>query len=138
MIYTNYTKLAMTGGVALLTDTIKVALMSPSYVPDVESEYIGQLVLYEVSTAETGYSRKTLTGKDVFTITNGSMFTADDVQWADATFEARYAVVFKDTGSDSSSPLIAYIDLGPGAITNHNPFDLAISENAGIMQLNAV
>lgn len=44
---------------------------------------------------------------------NRSYFDADDVSWASATItNARYAIIYKSTGTAGTSALIGYVDLG--------------------------
>ena len=38
------------------------------------------------------------------------VFDADDVAWTTSTLTARYAIIYKSTGTSSTSPLIGYID----------------------------
>ncbi len=40
------------------------------------------------------------------------MFTANNVTWSNATVTAVGAVIYKNTGTASTSPLVGYIDLG--------------------------
>jgi len=55
MIYNNYKKLALTGSVALLTDTIKCALFTSSYTPDIDNDvYFSDISANEV--VGTGYT----------------------------------------------------------------------------------
>ena len=44
-------------------------------------------------------------------------FDADDTSWPTSTISAiRYVIIYKDTGTPSSSPLVGYIDL----VTDHS------------------
>jgi len=63
------------------------------------------------------------------------VFDAADVQWTTASFTARYAVIFKDTGVASTSPLIAVIDLGTGATVVANNFDI-VWGSTGVLTLS--
>ncbi len=102
------------GGIDLLTDTIKAALVTSSYTPDKDADTFFDDVTNEVS--GTGYTaggkalaNKTVTQDDT---NDRAEFDADDATWTVATITARAAVVYKDTGTASTSLLIAYIDFG--------------------------
>lgn len=43
---------------------------------------------------------------------NETRLDAADATWTTVTFTARYAVIYKSTGTSSTSPLIAYVDFG--------------------------
>lgn len=104
----------LNGGINLLTDTIKVALVGSGYAPDKDVDAFYGDISNEVS--GTGYSAggKILTNKSVAQddANDRAAFDADDVTWPVATITVRGAVLYKDTGTDSNSPLIAYIDFG--------------------------
>lgn len=97
-----------------LSDTIRVMLTTSAYTPAQDTDEFKSSVTNEVSGA--GYTargealaNKTLT----YTAgTNVNALDADDVSWAAATFTARYAVVYKDTGVDATSVLLGYVDFG--------------------------
>jgi hypothetical protein len=82
------------------TDTIKVALVSAGYTYSTSHQYYSSVSSSAVATA-------TLTSK---TVTNG-VFDADDVTFSSVTGSAvSQIVIYKDTGTASNSPLIAYFD----------------------------
>jgi len=115
MIYNTYKSLTQTGGVDLANDTIKVALVTNSYTPNIDTNtYWDDVSANEAS--GTGYTAggATLAGKTVTvdTTNDRAEFDASDITWSSATITARYAVIYKDTGVDSTSPLIGYIDFG--------------------------
>lgn len=96
----------------ILSDTIKVMLCTSTYSPNQDTHEFKSDVTNEIS--GTGYTaggsslaNKTLTYTGA---TNKTTFDADDTTWSSATLTARYAVIYKDTGTGSTSPLIAYID----------------------------
>ena len=87
----------------LLTDTIKVRLVKNTYAQNLATdEFISSV------TKITGTTDQTLTGKS-FTL---GVFDADDATFtAVASGETSEGVViYKDTGSDATSPVLAYID----------------------------
>jgi restriction endonuclease S subunit len=112
--YNNYKEQTLNGGIALATDTIKVALLTSSYIPDIDAHANFSDLTNEV--VGTGYTSggKTLTTPVVSqdNTNNLGKFDADDVTWASSTLTARYAVAYKDTGTPATSALISYIDFG--------------------------
>lgn len=109
----------------LKTDTIKVALVTASYVPDIDGHSFFSDITNEVS--GTGY---TAGGKALANVsatkdnTNDRAYIdADDTTWPASTITAaRYAILYKDTGSPATSPLIGYIDLGANKSTVADTF----------------
>lgn len=108
------------------SDTIKVALTTSSYTPDQDTHDFFNDVTNEVS--GTGYSAggatlttptKTYTGA-----TNVVKFDADDTSWSSSTITARLAVVYKSTGTGSTSPLILYMDFGADVSTTNGTFQI--------------
>ena len=104
----------MNGSIDLDTDTIKVALVTSSYTPDQDNHDYFDDITNEVT--GTGYTAggATLTNKSVTqdNTDNEGVFDADDVTWSNSTITARGAVLYKDTGTASTSPLICYFDFG--------------------------
>jgi len=103
-----------TAPVNLTTDTIKVALTTVTYTPVQDTDQYFSAVTNEV--VGTGYTAggavlgtKTIT---YTALTNVIAFDAADTVWATSSLTARYAVVYKDTGVATTSPLIAYVDFG--------------------------
>ena len=102
------------GGWDWLTDDIKVALVTDGYSPDKDADLDFADISDEVVGA--GYTAggeslasKTVTKDDA---NDRATYDADDVTWSSATITARAAVVYRDTGTPATSPLIAYIDFG--------------------------
>lgn len=96
-------------------DTIKVALVKAAYTPDQDKhDFWSDVSANEVT--GTGYTEG---GKELFEktvaydeATNTVRLDAKDVEWKEVTVEYRYAVVYKDTGEDATSPVLGYIDTG--------------------------
>lgn len=97
-------------------DTIKVALLKASYVPDVDGDGFYSDVSPDELSEVPGYTAggKELTEKteQYDAATNTTRLKAKDVQWKEVSLEARYAAVYKDTGTAATSPLIGYVDFG--------------------------
>jgi hypothetical protein len=106
------------------TDEIKVALCTSSYTPGQKSHDFFNDITGEVS--GTGYTAggKKLEGATVTydSATNEIRLDATDVEWKEATITARYAIVYKNTGTASTSPLICYIDFGANQTVSGTTF----------------
>ena len=63
-----------------------------------------------------------------------AVFDADDVTWSNSTIKARYAVIYKDTGTTTTSPLMACIDFGTEKSSENAEFTVQW-DAAGIMNL---
>lgn len=95
-----------------VNDEIKVALVTAAHVPDKDvHEYFADIT-NEVS--GTGY---TAGGQALENITlaeddanDRAILDADNLIWSVASFTARAAVIYKNTGTAATSPLLAYID----------------------------
>jgi len=114
VFYNSYKKLLLDKSIDHTNDTIKVALCTSSYTPNIDTHDFFDDITNEVS--GTGYTAggATLAGKatSVDTTDNEGVFDATDVSLTTASITARYAIIYKSTGVSSTSPLICYIDLG--------------------------
>lgn len=101
--------------VDFLTDTIKVSLHTSTYTPNQDTHDFFDDATNELG-AGSGYTAGgvTLTTKTLTydTASNETRLDADDAAWTSATFTARYAVVYKSTGTASTSPLMGYVNFG--------------------------
>lgn len=96
-------------------DTIKVALVKSGYTPDQDvHDFWNDVSAQEV--AGTGYTAggKELNEKSVSAdaASNTVRLKAKTVEWKEVTVEYRYAVIYKDTGSAETSPVLQYLDAG--------------------------
>lgn len=130
-LYTLGKKAMMEAGINLLTDTIKVSLVrATTYTPNTVTDQYLNTVTFGGAVAATA----TLGSKT----TTGAVFDA-----ADTTFSAvpagaacDYLVIYKDTGTPSTSPLIALFDTISGMPITPNGGDLVFVWNAsGIFAL---
>ncbi len=108
-------KLVMAQAFFLAANTYKMSLHTNSLVPDAETHKNFSDLTNEVS--GTGY---TAGGDDIGDPTLTSDETNEDVKvdWDDYTFvtltvpEIRYAAIYKDTGTPSTSTIIGILDFG--------------------------
>ncbi len=102
-------------GFDFTADTLKCMLVEDGYTPDlVADEFIADVDSYEAS--GTGY---TAGGEALTTVTwsyqsgvPGQCLAADPTEWTTLTSTFRYAVVYKDTGTPATSPLLVLVDFG--------------------------
>lgn len=105
-----------TAKIDLMSDTIKLAAVTSSYTPDIDTHDFWDDVVANESSG-TGYTAggATLANKTGAVVAGSDLakFDADDVSWTiSAAFSARYLVLYKATGDNATSPLVGYIDLG--------------------------
>jgi hypothetical protein len=122
--------------VNLKTDTIKVALVTSTYTPSADNHDFFNDITNEVSA--TGYTA----GGVTLTVTTSQdntddegVFDASDASWASSSITARGAVIYKDTGTPSTSPIIAYIDFGTDKTSDGGTFQITWASE-GIINLN--
>lgn len=120
------------------SDTIKVALATSTYTPNQDTHDFFNDITNEVT--GTGYTAGGATlGSKTATYTSGTntcAFDAADTSWTTSTITARYAIVYKSTGTASTSPLIAYIDFGADVVSSGGTFQITW-DSAGIFTLAA-
>lgn len=127
-LYTKFPAKLANAEIDFDTDTIKVALVTSSYTPDQDAhDYWDDVSANEAS--GTGYTAggATLGSKTVTqdSATNKQTFDAADVSWTSSTVTARYAVIYKSTGTASTSPLIGYVDFGSNQSSSSGTFSIA-------------
>lgn len=128
----------MNGTIDLDTDDIQVMLLTSSHTQNVDThEYIDDVSANEVS--GTGY---TAGGADlaneavsVDDTDDEGVFDADDLTWSSSTITARYAVIYKNTGTPATSPIIAILDFGSDQSSSSGDFTIAWNAE-GILNLN--
>lgn len=94
------------------TDTIKVAVVTSAYTPDQDAhDFWNDVSANEASASGYTAGGATLTTPTVTydTANNRIVLDADDVSWT-STITGRYLIVYKDTGTSTTSPLLGYYD----------------------------
>jgi hypothetical protein len=128
-----------TGDIVYLTDTMKIALLDNTYTPDIDShDFFDDVSAKEIS--GTGYTAggATLASKTATKDNTNDrvVFDAADVSWPSSTISsARYGVIYKSTGTASTSPLLAIIDFGADKSTTGDTFYIQF-DSAGIFYLD--
>ncbi|MFG2634942.1 hypothetical protein ACGFX8_13665 [Streptomyces sp. NPDC048362] len=121
-VYASMANKALTKQIDLVNDTIKVALVTGSYVPntDTRDEWNDASAFESNGSGYTAggnvLSSKTLTYDAT---KNEWTWDAADTSWTNANLTFRYAVLYDDTAT--GKPLIAYVDFGTAqTVTNQN------------------
>lgn len=126
LIYNSYKTDILAGNIDHDADTIKVMLVTSSYTPDADTHTFKDDVTNEVS--GTGYTAggETLASKTVTqdNTDNEGVFDAADVTWSTSTITARAAVMYKDTGTASTSPVMVYFDFGSDQSSSAGDFTI--------------
>lgn len=131
-LYTKYKEsmLSLNPSVDLDTDTIKVALVTASYSANMSTDQY-----YSSVSANVVGTPGTLASK---TITNGVFDAADLTFTAVSGSQVTQIVIYKDTGSGASSPLIARIDAATGLPVTPNGGDITITWDSGSNKIFAL
>lgn len=136
-VYNGAKKAFLDGAFDLSNDTIKLALLTSSYAPDIDTDEFWD----DISADEESGTGYTAGGKTVTSLTT-AVDTANDRAYADApdvTWTGLsigtpgFAVLYQDTGVPGTSRLILYWELGS---TASNGGDYTIQFNAnGLLYL---
>ena len=131
----------VTSAINLKSDTLKLSLHSSSWTPSVDDDDHFNDVDNEVASSGSytsgiagGYSLASVTVTTDDTDDEG-VLDAADVSITSATITARYAIIRKDTGVSSTSPLILYIDFGSNVTSTAGTFAITFAAE-GILNLN--
>ena len=128
----NSTKIDLSVG----ANTIKCALVTSSYTPNIDSHDFFDDVTNEVSgTGYTAGGATLTTSVSQDNTDDEAVFDATDVTWANSTITARGAVIYKSTGVASTSPLICYIDFGANKTSDGGTFQITFDAE-GILNFN--
>lgn len=96
------------------TDVVKVALATVAYVPNAATHDFFDDVTNEVVGGGYTAGGATVANPTLAEAAGVVTFDGDDVTWlqnAGGFEDARIAIIYKDTGVASTSPLVGYIDL---------------------------
>jgi len=109
-------------------DTIRCALTTSSYSPDKDTDEFFDDISNEVVGA--GYTADgaalTTLAVNVDTAADEVQLDSDNVQWTAATITARRAVIYKDTGTPATSPLIGWVDFGEDETVTAGTFSITV------------
>lgn len=120
--------------VDLDADTIKIMLVNSTYAALADATKQGHEFLsdvqatYEIS--GTGYTAGGATLANKTSAQSAGTYTFDntvDPSWPTATITASGAIIYKSTGTDTTSPLIAYLDFGGSFVSTAGTFTVALN-----------
>lgn len=130
----------LNGEIDLTNDTIKVALCTSSYSPNIDTHEDFADITNEVADGN-GYTAggQALAGKNgsVDNTNDLGLFDCTDPQWTTATFTYRYAIFYQDTGTPTTSLLIAYYDFATDQVVSNGTATLQI-DTTGLFSLEDV
>jgi hypothetical protein len=123
-LYASFPQKAMRAEIDFADDTIRVALCTSSYTPDQDNHDYFDDITNEV--VGTGYvaDGEALASKTDNVASDVTTLDAADVTWSSSSITARYGIIYKDTGTASTSPLIGYIDFGEDKSSSDGDFTL--------------
>lgn len=129
------------GDIDLLVDTIRVAMLDNTHTPNLDTHEFWSAVSADEVTG-TGYTAEgavlaSIAAGTYDSTNNQTPFTAADTVW-DATGGAltgRYAVVYKDTGTPSTSPLISLVDFEADVTATNDLFTIDWHNTDGFVKL---
>ena len=113
----------LSGSINLISDTIKVALLSDAYTYSSSHEFLSDVSASALNTDQTLGTKS---------VTNGVFDAADSVYTAVASgANARYLAIYKDTGVAGTSPLIYFVDTVTGLPMATNGGDITVQWDNG-------
>lgn len=120
-------------------DAITVSLHTSSYVPNQDTDDFWNDATNEIS--GTGYSTPglalTTSAPSYDTGTNEMRLDAADAQWTSASFTARIAVVYSNTGGASTTdPVLTYVDFGGDETVSSGTFTIQW-DSTGVAKITA-
>lgn len=121
----------LSASINLVSDTIKVMLVKNTYPQNLATdEFVADISAYRLSTDQT------LGSKSVA----GGVFDAGDITYSAVTAgdTSEGVVIYKDTGSEATSPLLMYIDTITGFPLATNGGDIVIQWDNGAYKIYAM
>lgn len=137
-VMNSFKKKLMEGSIDLVNDTIKFMLLTSTHVINADThEFIDDVSVNEVS--GTGYTAGGATlGTKTVTQDNTDdegVFDAADISWPSSSITARYGVLYKDTGTPATSPIIGVFDFGEDKTSDAGDFNVTINAE-GLLNIN--
>lgn len=124
-IYNSFKK-TVNNNVNWETDTIKVMLVTSSYILDIDThDFIDDITGEAVGAGYTAGGQALANKAITVDLANDiSKYSADNSVWTTSSITAAGAIVYKDTGVEASSPLICFIDFGQDKISDGGDFSI--------------
>lgn len=136
-MYNSFKRDSMLGLFNLTSDTIKIALVN-NYTVDVDAHTkYSDIKQYEITGVGYIQNDKILSGVVITINTDGdaAVLDASDVTWTASTISSNGAILYKDTGDESTSPLICFIDFNGEKSSSNGDFVIQWNFN-GIISLS--
>lgn len=128
-IFNAYKKFLFDGtDIDIDSDTIKVALCDNSYTPSIDDHDYFNDITDEISGGNYTAGGDTIDNASVTQDNTNDLayINGDDVTWTSVTFtDARYGIIYKSTGTASTSPLIGYVDFGANKTITDGTFTIS-------------
>ena len=127
-LYTKGKEKILSGSINFSAGTIKVALINTTYAQNLATdEFFTTLSGKVIGTPQT-LAAKTVTG---------GALDADDMTWSAVTAgdTAKCVVLYKDTGAEATSPLLAFIDTITGFPLATNGGDVTVRWDNGAYKI---
>jgi hypothetical protein len=128
LIYPIAKKSILDADIDMLVDTIKLALVSSSYVYSAAHDFYNDISAYVIGTPQTLANKST----------TGGLFDADSAVFSGVSTgqSVKYALLYKDNaGNAATSPVIALFDTMPGLPLETAGGDITISIPTGAFQI---
>ncbi len=130
-LYNSAKLLILQGAFDFANDEFKVALVTAAYSPDRDAHEVLADITNEVAGINYTAGGKilenmTLTRDDA---NDRAVLDADNLVWSVASFTARAAVIYQNTGSAAASPLLAFVDFEEDLETAGEDFTLQWHED---------
>ena len=136
VVYNKAKQLFMKGDLDL-DSPVNVALVLSGYSPNIDTHENFDDITNEASGA--GYTAGGITLSSTTVILNTTNdsgdFDAANIEWTSSTITARGAVMYRNTGTESTSPLIAYFDFGSDQSSSSGTFTITWNAS-GLLRLS--
>jgi len=135
IIYNKFKEYLGNDTIDLDNDTFRVALLTSSHIPSA-----GYVSFADVSSNEVSGAGYIANGQKLTNVTWGesgdgiSYFNADDPEWTDASFTARYAVIYDDTTTVPPNVLVCMYDFVVDQYVNNGTF-ISTLDPRGILKI---
>lgn len=122
------------------SDPLKCGLVTASYTPSQDTDqYWSGPQANETSGAGYTAGGVSLTSTTVGGVTGSHEIPllAANVSWSSASFSCRYAIIYKNTGSAATSPLLGWVDFGATETVSSGTFTINWDSVNGVLALQA-
>jgi hypothetical protein len=121
----------VSGSINFNTDSFKVMLVGSAYTPDQDNHSKRNQVTNEITntsgSAYTSGGASTTASVSQDNVNNRAEITFSSVSWTAASFTARGAVIYKNTGTSATDRLVSYVDFGTDTTASNGTFQVQFS-----------